>query len=482
MTTKRSLRAGLLLVGATTVVLALLTPAAATIIDEGDQNAPAELERIPAVESVPSEVGALLGLATTVPPTTVPPTTVPATTVPATTVPPTTAPVTTVPPPTVPPAVAPVAPQRLFDTREGASSTVRIALPKMPLTPDRPVRLRLAGVGDIPASGAVAVSLNLTVVDAQSDGFLTVYPCGTRPLASNVNYSAGQTVANAVLAALSDAGELCLYSSGTIDLVGDLGAWLPAGSGVTPVIPRRLFDTRPDEPQGAVTVDKQMLSPGGELAVSFLGAGPLPTSGVRAVSLNVTVVDAVRPGFLAVYPCGTRTATSNVNFVAGRAVANTVVVGVPADGRVCFSSNVGTHVLADVNAWYDSTARLTMMSPPQRLYDSRPTERPGAIDLPAQPLERNTQRSMVLTGVAGVPSTGVAALVLNVTAVNPEGAGFLTVYPCGGERPEVSNLNFVPGSITANAVLVAPGAGGRVCFFANTTTDVVVDVGGWFSI
>jgi hypothetical protein len=83
-------------------------------------------------------------------------------------------------------------------------------------------------------------------------------------------------------------------------------------------------------------------------------------------------------------------------------------------------------------------------------------------------------------GTPGVPATGVAAVVLNVTATNTVVAtSFVAVFPTGDQRPVVSNLNFNPGQLVANRVIVNLGTGGNVDFFDTAChTDVVADVAG----
>ena len=69
-----------------------------------------------------------------------------------------------------------------------------------------------------------------------------------------------------------------------------------------------------------------------------MGGSGVPGSGVGAVSLNVTVTEPVGPGFVTVYPCGTRPNSSNLNFVGGQTVPNAVIAPVSAQGEVCFFS------------------------------------------------------------------------------------------------------------------------------------------------
>jgi hypothetical protein len=91
--------------------------------------------------------------------------------------------------------------------------------------------------------------------------------------------------------------------------------------------------------------------------------------------------------------------------------------------------------------------------------------------------------SVQITGTPSIPAGGVAAVVLNVTATNTVVApSAVTVYPTGSPRPLASNLNFVPGQTVPNRVVVKVGTGGSVDFYdAAGHTDVVADVGGWFT-
>ena len=85
-----------------------------------------------------------------------------------------------------------------------------------------------------------------------------------------------------------------------------------------------------------------------------------------------------------------------------------------------------------------------------------------------------------MAGFFDVPS-GATAVVVNVTAVNPAGAGFLTVYPTGQSLPRASNLNVTAGIVVANLVEVGVGTGGQISIYASTRSDVVVDLEGYVS-
>ena len=98
------------------------------------------------------------------------------------------------------------------------------------------------------------------------------------------------------------------------------------------------------------------------------------------------------------------------------------------------------------------------------------------------PLSASSPLDVTVAGIAGVPTTGVSAVVLNVTSVNQATAGFVTVYPAGASQPSTSNLNFKMSDAVANLVEVGVGSNGQVAISSDTTTDIVVDVEGYYSV
>ncbi|WP_345632384.1 hypothetical protein [Rugosimonospora acidiphila] len=78
--------------------------------------------------------------------------------------------------------------------------------------------------------------------------------------------------------------------------------------------------------------------------------------------------------------------------------------------------------------------------------------------------------------------TGVAAVVLNVTVVSPTVASYLTVWPTGGARPTVSNIDFAAGWTGANSTTVPLGSGGQVDIYNLTgQVQVLADVVGFYA-
>jgi len=124
----------------------------------------------------------------------------------------------------------PVGPERVFDTR-GDSSNALVFVPDQQVSPGNDLVVQvsnLAGGVVTPAVGLGAVSLNVAVTNPAAAGFVTVYPCANRKLVASVNFGAGQTVSNAVIAPVSASGSICFYSLVPTDIVVDINGWFPA--------------------------------------------------------------------------------------------------------------------------------------------------------------------------------------------------------------------------------------------------------------
>jgi hypothetical protein len=110
-----------------------------------------------------------------------------------------------------------------------------------------PLRFSVVGRAGVPADGVGAVALNVTAVGTEAPsfgGYASVYPCGSLPNVSNLNFGTGDTVANAVVAPVSSAGEVCVFVYGSADVLVDVSGYFPSGEGFVPVAPKRLLDTR----------------------------------------------------------------------------------------------------------------------------------------------------------------------------------------------------------------------------------------------
>jgi len=98
------------------------------------------------------------------------------------------------------------------------------------------------------------------------------------------------------------------------------------------------------------------------------------------------------------------------------------------------------------------------------------------------PLTAGQQRSFQIRGVCGVPSTA-AAVSVNVTVVSPTAASFLTLWPTGSARPNVSTINFTGSDPSlANGAIVGLGTAPNDLSVFNSagSVHVLIDVTGYF--
>lgn len=159
----------------------------------------------------------------------------------------------------------------------------------------------------------------------------------------------------------------------------------------------------------------------------------------------------------------------NRSWAVDRTGAN--VVWIDADGQRIHVANNGI-------AAAQAGDRFTALSP-ARLLDTREAlGRPGTA-----PVAAGGEVSLQIAGRAGVPQTGVKAVVLNVTVTDPTSDGHLTVWPSGTTRPDSSNLNWTTGRTVPNQVVVPVCEDGKVNL-RNAgwgTTHLIADVFGYYS-
>jgi predicted aspartyl protease len=382
---------------------------------------------------------------------------------------------------TVPGAFVSVQPLRLLDSRVGNGYSGGVSAGGL-------IELQVTGRGGVPDAGVAAVVLNTTVTDTGAPGYLTIYPSDSAmPLASNLNFVGGQTVANLVTVKVSADGKVNLFngSSQAVNMVADVAGYFLAGTPTDPggfvsLAPQRLLDSRVGNGySGAVPA-------GWTIGLQIAGRGGVPATGVAAVVLNTTVTDTGAPGYITVYPSGaTMPLASNLNFVGGQTVPNLVTVKLGADGKVNLfnGSSQAVNLVADVAGYYlagtPSVDGALVSVQPSRLLDSR-TGNGFSGAVPA-----SGTVALQVTGRGGVPAvSGVAAVVLNTTVTDTGAPGYLTVYPSATTMPLASNLNFVGGQTVANLVTVKLGIGGRVNIYngSSRSVDLVADVAGYYVV
>jgi sugar lactone lactonase YvrE len=371
-----------------------------------------------------------------------------------------------------------VTPTRVLDTRIG------LGAPKAVVPGLGAISVPVAGQAGVPASGASAVQVTVTVTATQATGFLTVWPHGSpRPEASTLNFVSGITVANSATVMVPAGGALDFFngSHAGVHVIADVSGYYTGGvttaaGTFASLAPARVLDTRTSG--GAIAAQ-------GTVRVHVAGSGGVPATGVGAVVLNLTAANPTQTGFLTAWDGGAhRPGTSSLNFVAGSTVANQAIVPVGADGSIGIfnGSATGTvQAIADVAGWFRAGAPTTegayQVLTPVRILDTRQVGSPG-IDTPST----TGMSTTLFAGEGGVPTSGVTAVAINVTVTGTTATGNLTVHADGTTRPGTSNLNWVANQTVADLVLAPVGGStGKITFSATTqgSLKLIVDVVGY---
>ena len=347
----------------------------------------------------------------------------------------------------------PVSPRRVLDTREGIGASVA------KVRSGNSIAVKVTGIADlgVPASGVLAVAINVTATNTTAAGYVTVFPTGASlPTASNLNVLyGGHTTTNLAVVGVGSGGQVSVYVQSTSDIVFDLVGWYaagdaPVGAGVgsrlEPVAPQRILDTR--EGIGAP------LAPlGRDGTVTLQIAGRITDRNGRIVNnltgvvINLTGTEPTGNTFVTAYPAGEGLpVASNLNLTPGLTRPNLVMVKTGAGGAITLYNHVGnTQLVADVVGFYRKGAdpnsffgRVVPLASPFRTFDTRDS---GARLGPDQ-IDTWDFTPFVASLTGGGQSAGaVAGVIINFTGTQGTADSFFTAYPSEVSRPFASNLN-----------------------------------------
>jgi len=270
-------------------------------------------------------------------------------------------------------------PQRAIDTRQSS-----------PVQGGTELVVDLADSVGIPRTASAAV-INLVAADTQQPGFLTAFPGGALPLASNVNYPGGNyNIAGSAITQLDD-GELQIHASGTTDVIVDVigymtgqdgtpdGSAFPGTAGLfVPIEPERHYDSRPD----GAPFDSQPLFAGQSRTIPIAGVRSVPPTGVLGVASNLTMTETDGPGYLVAYPQNPVPQNySTVNAVFERhSIANHAVVAL-GNGSLSVFSQQQSDFIIDVSGYFLDGTVEPPTSP--RREDTNPAPTPDVPQAPA---------------------------------------------------------------------------------------------------
>lgn len=261
-------------------------------------------------------------------------------------------------------------------------------------------------------------------------------------------------------------------------LFSGLPTTAPAALRFVPVTSCRAFDTRkPEGPFGGPGLNGT--SRDFQIAGGYLCGIP---ASAKAYALNLTVVPGGPLGYLTVWPAGrAQPLASTLNSLDGRIKANAAIVPAGTNGAVSVYASAGTHVVGDINGYFvsaDDPGGLAFYPvTPCRVADTRLPD--GPLGGPIMRADQ-TRTFPVPASACGIPSSA-KAYSLNYTVVPASPLGYLTTWAAGIPQPPVSTLNAPNGLISANAAIVPAGDAGAVSVYTSGTTQVVIDINGYFA-
>jgi hypothetical protein len=384
----------------------------------------------------------------------------------------------------------PITPTRVIDSRSGLGTTTA------PIAAGQSRDLQITGA-TVPKE-ATAVLVNVTATNTRAGGWLQLFPTGRAEIGSSSTLNLdrpGSTLPNASFAPLGDGGRMTVYSTFQTDVILDVaGYFLPATESDSgrffPASPTRILDTRsrlgwtppspgdvkdcssfPTQAAAQAWFDAYVDLYGDVARLDQNGNGVACESGEQPTTAPAPVapvnpVAPVPPVTPPPAPPATPTAPPN-----------------PGDTKNC--SDFATY--AEAKAWFDTyfpfygdVAKLDGNG------DGRPCE-----SLPGGPARRSqvamarvlpgTTVTLQVSGRGGLPTSGISAVVLNVTAVDPTSEGWVQVGPTPVVVGASSNLNTTPGVTAANLVVVPLSSSGTVDLYSTTGGDLLADVFGYFS-
>lgn len=385
------------------------------------------------------------------------------------------------------------APVRLLDTRPGTSACIT---PGAAISGNTTLSVNaFVGCSGVP-NNAQAIVGNATVdnsVTKSAPGFVTLYPGGTtQPNVSNLNYLPGSVIPNAYTLALGGNGTFNVYAKTKIHIIIDITGYYtqpnPDGLIFYPLpAPVRLLDTRPGT--SACITPGTPIGDNAAISVNALvGCSGVPAT-AKAIVGNATVTNndfLSPPGFVTLFPTGAaRPNVSNLNYVPGSVVPNAYTVGLGNGGSFDIYVKTKVNVIIDVTGYFapPTTGGLLFypLSSPIRLLDTRPGT--SACTTPGTPISGDSTLTVNAVIACSTVPASAKAITGNATVTNNDffsPPGFVTLFPTGAARPNVSNLNYLPGDVLPNAYTVGLG-GGSFNIYVKTKVNMIIDIAGYFA-
>lgn len=220
--------------------------------------------------------------------------------------------------------------------------------------------------------------------------------------------------------------------------------------------------------------------------VPVAGVGGVPTTGISAVQVTISVLSPVATGNAYVSSNGGSTSVSALVYKSGvtGSISATTVVAVGADGKIRAKTSTSEQMVLDIQGYYtsgdDVAAGGFVPVSPRRFQDSLS----GSGGLWSGPLARQVDHTVPIAGAtaSGVPAGASAVFVSFVPRATDAGGGFIKPRATG-TTSSYTSLNYTAGISTVLGTVVPLSADGSFDLWYNGSADVnmSIDVWGYFT-
>ncbi len=353
----------------------------------------------------------------------------------------------------------PIEPTRVFDTSTGIGTT------SGSLRAARTRNATVVGVGEIPATGVGAVVVNVDAQQAFATTNVMVWESGASlPTTPTIVARVGVKERSLALVPVGDDGRISVRSeSARVHVALDVVGWFPTNDGLTSIAPMRLADR---SLVGASTVD-----------IDAFGNAGLPASGGGTAIVNLALTNpSAETGVTLWSSTSPRPTVATIDAKAGASERNLAFVRLEDGDALAVHNRAGSATISiDVLGWLSDDTGFEAVAPSTAL------DTAAGVGAPRTKLAAGASIAVEVGGAGGVPTTGVRAVVANLTARNATVATDVTVWPTGEPRPALANLKTGASQIEQNLVVVPLGTDGKISVHNLAgRTHVRLDIVGWF--
>lgn len=347
------------------------------------------------------------------------------------------------------------------------------------------VTVQVTGVGNMPSSGAIAVSGTITAINPGANGTVKVNPNGVAS-AARLDYLSGDTTAGTFIAELDSNGRITVSTTAATDIAVDITGYyteasLAPSSNYWPTDATRIASTTAH----TGTCDGgtcNRLTASQTVTIDAAGVGDIPTD-ATAVVAAVTAISPGANGLLRVSPSGDASAGS-VTYTSGWPASAVITAPIDANGRITISTTAATDVVVDVSGWYapptsnDTGTAMALMDAPTRIVDT--TDGTGICDGDPCDTFSTSPVAVAIAGQDDVPDT-ITAAVVNVTVLSPASNGWITADYNATGGAAAGFAVFTAGNDQSFTAVLPVAEDGTVTLQTTSAVDLTLDVIGTFA-